>query len=91
MIQFEIHQTEGELTAAQIKEAIAQFYRRHNRLPTSISTHHTRTQRARVLLTELDLKIPVHHNGGALAHELWLATNGRVGAHGDAPSEGPRP
>ena len=75
MGQFEIHQIHGDLTAGGLKTAIALHYRRHDRLPHAIATHHTQTQRARVLLNELQLQIPVVHNGGVLQHELWLQTN----------------
>jgi len=57
----------------RIKEAVADFYRRHRALPVSVLVHPSEEDTARAALKALDLKMRVETSGGCLIPEVWLA------------------
>ncbi|HEY77364.1 MAG TPA: hypothetical protein G4O00_14500 [Thermoflexia bacterium] len=63
--------------AALLRRALADFHRRHGRLPTEIVVHPSVVERAREMLSELDLRrVHVAVSGGCLVWEVWLGMGG---------------
>ena len=55
---------------AALADALADFFKRHERWPTGVRVHPTNLDDADAYLSELGHDIPVEENGGALAHEI---------------------
>ena len=56
-----------------VKDAVRAFYRRHGRLPVSVTVNPSRVEEVEAILQKLGLKnVPVRTLGGCLVWEVWL-------------------
>ena len=56
-----------------VKDAVRTFYRRHGRLPVSVTVNPSRVEEVEAVLQKLELKnVPVKPLGGCLVWEVWL-------------------
>jgi len=75
-IVYDIHRNGQEKRhdlQAALRQAMTDFYRRHNTLPVEVVVHKTLVEQAQAALRALDLpKLPVRGSGGCLVPEVWL-------------------